>query len=41
GYTREFDVERRFRDVRVTQIYEGTSEIQHIVIARELIKEMA
>jgi alkylation response protein AidB-like acyl-CoA dehydrogenase len=38
GYTREFDVERRFRDVRVTQIYEGTSEIQRIVIARHVLR---
>ncbi len=34
GYTREFSVERRMRDVRVTQIYEGTSEVQRVVIAR-------
>jgi alkylation response protein AidB-like acyl-CoA dehydrogenase len=34
GYTREFDVERLWRDVRVAQIYEGTSEIQRWVIAR-------
>jgi alkylation response protein AidB-like acyl-CoA dehydrogenase len=39
GYTRDFDVERRFRDVRVTQIYEGTSEIQRIVIARLVLKD--
>lgn len=34
GYTREFPVERLLRDVRVTMIYEGTSEVQRIVIAR-------
>jgi alkylation response protein AidB-like acyl-CoA dehydrogenase len=39
GYTREFPVERHFRDVRVTTIYEGTSQIQKIVIARELLRE--
>jgi hypothetical protein len=38
GYTREFPVERFMRDVRVTRIYEGTSEVQRIVIARELLK---
>jgi alkylation response protein AidB-like acyl-CoA dehydrogenase len=39
GYTRDFPVERAYRDVRVTTIYEGTSEIQRIVIARELMKD--
>lgn len=41
GYTRDFPVERAYRDVRVTKIYEGTSEIQRIVIARQLIKAAA
>ncbi|MCZ6838593.1 MAG: acyl-CoA dehydrogenase family protein [Alphaproteobacteria bacterium] len=36
GYLQDFPVERIYRDVRVTQIYEGTSEIQKLVIAREL-----
>jgi hypothetical protein len=39
GYTRDFPVERMYRDARVTMIYEGTSEVQRIVIARELMKE--
>ena len=38
GYTREFPVERLMRDVRVSRIYEGTSEVQRIVIARQLQK---
>ena len=37
GYSREYVVERLYRDVRVTSIYEGTSEIQRIVIARALM----
>ncbi len=41
GYTREFPVERLFRDVRVTTIYEGTSQIQRLVIARHLLREAA
>jgi alkylation response protein AidB-like acyl-CoA dehydrogenase len=36
GYVRDYPVERYFRDAKVTEIYEGTSEIQRIVIAREL-----
>jgi butyryl-CoA dehydrogenase len=38
GYTKEFPVERLFRDARVTEIYEGTTEIQKIVIARSLLR---
>lgn len=38
GYTREYPVERLFRDAKVTQIYEGTNEIQRIVIGKELLR---
>ena len=38
GYTREFAAERHLRDVRVTTIYEGTSEVQRIVIARNVLQ---
>ena len=39
GYTREFAVERYFRDAKITEIYEGTSEIQRLVIASQLLRE--
>ncbi len=38
GYLAEYNVERFYRDARITQIYEGTNEIQRLVIARELIE---
>ncbi len=38
GYVKEYHVERLMRDAKITQIYEGTSEIQHIVISRQLLK---
>jgi alkylation response protein AidB-like acyl-CoA dehydrogenase len=38
GYVKEFHVERLMRDAKITQIYEGTSEIQKLVIAREILK---
>jgi len=38
GYMREYGVERLMRDAKITQIYEGTSEVQRLVIARDLIK---
>ncbi len=37
GYTTEFPVERYYRDAKITEIYEGTSEVQQIVIARSLL----
>lgn len=37
GYLKDFPVERYLRDAKITEIYEGTSEIQHIVIAREVL----
>jgi len=37
GYVREFPVERYFRDVRVTEIYEGTTEVQSLIVAREVL----
>jgi len=39
GYTREFAAERYFRDAKITEIYEGTSEIQRLVIASQLLRE--
>ena len=39
GYTRDYNVERYFRDARITEIYEGTSEIQKLVIADAVLKE--
>jgi butyryl-CoA dehydrogenase len=41
GYSRETDVERYYRDARVLTIYEGTSEMQRIVIARDLLRDSA
>jgi alkylation response protein AidB-like acyl-CoA dehydrogenase len=39
GYMREYPVERMMRDAKITQIYEGTNQIQRLVIAREMLKE--
>ena len=41
GYTTDFPVERMMRDAKVTQIYEGTNQIQRVVIARRLLEERA
>ncbi|MGW6504048.1 acyl-CoA dehydrogenase family protein, partial [Nonomuraea angiospora] len=38
GYTRDFPVERMMRDAKITQIYEGTNQIQRLVMARQLLK---
>jgi acyl-CoA dehydrogenase len=40
GYIKEFPVERYFRDAKVTEIYEGTSQIQRMVIARNLLSQL-
>jgi len=39
GFVKEYHVERLMRDAKITQIYEGTSEIQKIVISRSILKE--
>ena len=41
GYTADFPIERFLRDVRVTMIYEGTSEIQRLVIGRDVIRQFS
>ena len=38
GYTRDFPAERMMRDAKITQIYEGTNQIQRLVMARQLLK---
>jgi len=38
GYTQDFPVERMMRDAKITQIYEGTNQVQRMVIARSLLK---
>lgn len=40
GYSKEYDVERYFRDAKVTEIYEGTSEVQRMVIARSVLSQL-
>ena len=39
GYIKEYPVERFMRDAKITQIYEGTQEVQRLVIAREMLHE--
>ncbi|MEN3611486.1 acyl-CoA dehydrogenase family protein [Plantactinospora sp. ZYX-F-223] len=39
GYTRDYPVERMMRDAKITQIYEGTNQVQRIVMARQLLKD--
>jgi alkylation response protein AidB-like acyl-CoA dehydrogenase len=41
GFVKEYHVERLMRDAKITQIYEGTSEIQRIVISRAILDEYA
>jgi len=41
GYSRDYRIERLFRDVRLAQIYEGTNQIQRVIIARQVEKELA
>ena len=41
GYMREYPVERMMRDAKITQIYEGTNQIQRVLIAREILKAVA
>ncbi|NDD92982.1 acyl-CoA dehydrogenase, partial [bacterium] len=40
GFTKEYVVERNFRDAKITEIYEGTSEIQRLVIAAQELAEL-
>ena len=40
GYTREFPVERFMRDAKITQIYEGTNQIQRMIIAQQLLGKL-
>ena len=38
GYTKDFPVERMYRDAKLTQIYEGTNQIQRLIIARQIAR---
>ena len=39
-YSKEYDVERYFRDAKVTEIYEGTSEVERMVVARSVLSQL-
>ena len=39
GYSRDYPVEKRFRDAKIYQIFEGTNEIQKMVICKDIVKE--
>ncbi len=39
GYTTDLDAERHMRDAKITQIYEGTNQIQRVIIARDLLRQ--
>ena len=41
GYIREYPVERMMRDAKITQIYEGTNQVQRIVIARQVLRAIS
>jgi butyryl-CoA dehydrogenase len=41
GYCKDFPIEKYMRDAKITQIYEGTNQIQRLVIARNLLREAA
>jgi alkylation response protein AidB-like acyl-CoA dehydrogenase len=41
GYCKDFPIEKYMRDAKITQIYEGTNQIQRLVIARALLREAA
>jgi alkylation response protein AidB-like acyl-CoA dehydrogenase len=38
GYTRDFPLERMMRDAKITQIYEGTNQVQRLVMARQVLR---
>ena len=40
GFVSDMPAERHYRDARITEIYEGTSEVQHLVIAGKVLKEI-